>query len=51
MYTRINDRLAQAEARRLTAEARRARPRRQRASIPTVLRLLPLHPMTRRPAT
>jgi hypothetical protein len=48
---RINDRLAHAEASRLAAAAKQARPPRQRASIPAVLRLLPLHPMTRRPAT
>jgi hypothetical protein len=48
--TRINDQLAWAEARRLAA-ARGARPRRQRTSIPTVLRLLQMRPMTRRPAT
>jgi hypothetical protein len=51
---RINDQLAQAEAHRLAAAARRARParpRRQRTSIPTVLRLLQLSPLTRRPAT
>jgi hypothetical protein len=48
---RINDQLAWAEARRLAAAARRARPRHQRTSTPTVLRLLQLRPMTSRPAT
>lgn len=48
---RFNDRIAHAEAQRLAAAARQARPRRQRTSIPTVLRLLPLRPLTRRPAT
>jgi hypothetical protein len=48
---RINDKLAWAEARRLAAAARRARPRRRRTNIPTVLRLPQLRPMTRRPAT
>jgi hypothetical protein len=49
--TRINEQLARAEARRLAAAARRARPRRQRTSIPAVLRRLHMRPMTRRPAT
>jgi len=49
--TRINDLLSQAEASRLAASAKQARPRRQRASIPAVLRLLPLRPLTGRPAT
>jgi len=54
--TRINDLLSQAEASRLAASARQARPRRQRASIPAVLRSRPLRPLplrrlTGRPAT
>lgn len=48
---RISDRLAEAEARRLAATARQARPRRQRVSIPAVLHLPRLRPLTRRPAT
>jgi hypothetical protein len=46
---RINDRLARAEARRLAAAAKQARPPRQRASIRSVLPRL--RPLTRRPVT
>lgn len=49
--TRINDRLARAEASRLAAAAKQARPRRRRAGIPAVQRLLPLPHLTGRPAT
>lgn len=49
--TRINDQLARAEASRLAATAKQGRPRRQRTSITAVLRMLPLHPLTGRPAT
>jgi hypothetical protein len=49
--TRINDLLARAEASRLAAAARQARPRRQRTSIPAIQRLLSLRPLTGRPAT
>jgi hypothetical protein len=48
---KLDDRLAQAEAYRLAAAAKRARPRGQRVRIPAVFRLLPLRLMTRRPAT
>jgi hypothetical protein len=48
---KLNERLARAEARRLAAGARQARPGRPRTSIPTLLRLLHLGPMTYRPAT
>jgi hypothetical protein len=43
---RMSNRLAEAEAGRLAAAARQARPPRQRPNIPAVLR-----PLTRRPAT
>lgn len=49
--TRINDLLTRAEARRLASAAKQARPRRPRATLPAVLRRLPLAPMTGRPAT
>jgi hypothetical protein len=49
--TRINDLLAQAETSRLAAAAKQTRPRRRRASIPAVLRLRSLRPLTSRPAT
>jgi hypothetical protein len=48
---RTGDLLAHAEAYRLAAAAKQARPRRRRPSIPAVLRLLPLRLMTGRPAT
>jgi hypothetical protein len=49
--TRINDLLAQAETRRLAATAKQTRPRRRPVSIPALLRLMALRPLTGRPAT
>ena len=49
--TRVNDLLARAEASRLAAAAKQARPRRQRASLGAVLRRLRLAPVARRLAT